>query len=285
MFTVMKIAHVILTHANPQQLQRLVSKLCHDNADIYIHLDLKTDITPFAPIAAIKQVYFIQNRVKVYWGGYSIVQATINSFEEVMNSSRVYSHINLLSGQDYPIKKTEDIHRHLAANEGKIFMHFLSVENEWQEAKPRISDYHFINWNLPFGTYRVEQMVNKLLPRRKLPEGIVPMGRSQWFTATPASIAYILQYIKENSWVAKFFRLSWAPDEMIFQTILYNSPFRAAMVNDNLLYVDWSLKKPNPKVLTMEDAPALKKTEKLFARKFNIATDSEILDYIDHLTS
>ena len=284
-FTFMKLAHLILAHANPTQLHRLVTKLKHNDAHIFIHLDEKTDFQPFRFISNIKNVFFIKNRYKVYWGGYSIVQATINSFEEILATGNAYSYINLLSGQDYPIKNVQVIHDFLATNSGKIFMNFLSVKNEWQEALPRIERYHLLNWNLPFGTYTAERMVNALLPVRHLPKGIVPVGRSQWFTATPESIAYIVQYVRDNRKIVDFFKLTWAPDEMIFQTILYNSEFREKMVNDNLLYVDWSERKPSPKLLTMEDAVDLQNSEKFFARKFNIAADSRILDYLDELNS
>ncbi|PQJ13080.1 glycosyl transferase [Flavipsychrobacter stenotrophus] len=281
----MKLAHLILAHSNPDQLKRLVDKLAHSDSRIYIHLDKKTEITPFLPIADNDRVSFISNRIKVYWGGYSIVQATINSFEEILATGIAFDHINLLSGQDYPIKSTDHIHQFLAENKGKIFMHSLSVKNEWQEAIPRIERYHLANLKLPAGTYRMEQMVNAILPKRKMPEGIVAMGRSQWFTASKESIAYIVDYVKKEQWVSRFFKMSWAADELIFQTILFNSPFKEHMVNDNLLYVDWSEGKASPKLLTMEDAAALKASDKLFARKFNSEADSAVLDYIDNFTA
>ncbi len=283
MFTSVKLAHLILTHANPEHLLRLVNALHHPDAHFYIHLDKKTDIADYLPIANIPNVFFIKHRIKVYWGGYSIVQATVNSFEEILNAPHAYAYINLLSGQDYPIKSPEYIHRFLAKNPGKIFMHFLSLTDEWHEAIPRITQYHLANYNLPMGTYSIERVINHLLPVRKLPEGIVAVGRSQWFTATPESIRYMVNYINEKPWISRFFKLTWAPDEIIFQTILYNSPFREQMVNDNLLYVDWSAGGASPKTLNMNDAEALRDSDKLFARKFNVNTDQKILNYLDKI--
>ena len=68
---------------------------------------------------------------------------------------------------------------------------------------------------------------------------------------------------------------------MIFQTILHNSPHKVAIVNDNLVYTDWSAGGASPKVLTMGDADKLLSSDKLFARKFSVSADSEILDYLD----
>jgi hypothetical protein len=270
----MKLAHLILAHNNPGQLQRLVNRLLHKNSTIYIHLDAKANMAEFQALAQIPSVCIIRNRIKVYWGGYSIVQATINSFAEILASGQSFDFINLLSGQDYPIKSTANIHQFLSQNKGKIFMHYLSVENEWHEALPRIKKYHLANLKLPVGTYRVEQLINAVMPERKMPQGIVAMGRSQWFTATRESIAYIVDYVKNEQWVSRFFKMSWAADEIIFQTILFNSPFKDQMVNNNLLYIDWSEKKPSPKLLTMKDAAALKASDKLlknFEKTFSMA--------------
>ena len=134
--------------------------------------------------------------------------------------------------------------------------------------------------NFP-GKHKVLGMINKLAPKRKMPLNLVPVGRSQWFTITPACAGYIVDYVRQHKQVERFFKMSWAPDEMIFQTILYNSPWKKDMVNDNLVYVDWSNGGASPKVLTMADADALDRSAKLFARKFNPEIDTEILDHLD----
>ena len=279
----MKIAHLILCHSNPSQLERLVKRLLHNDAWIYIHLDNKAAIAPFLHLQELPNVIFVKKRVNVYWGGYSIIQATLNGFTEILASGLTFDYINLLSGQDYPIKSTATIHQFLANNPGKAFMHTLSVEHEWQEAIPRIAKYHLANVNFP-GKYRVERLINAVMPKRKLPLALIPVGRSQWFTVTPTHIAYIVDYLSSNKQVVDFFKLSWAPDEMIFQTVLYNSIYKNDIINDNLRYIDWSAGGASPKVLTMADAAALKNSDKLFARKFNPDVDSAILDYLDKIT-
>ncbi len=274
----MKIAHLILCHANPAQLQRLIGRLVHPNATFYIHLDLKADIAPFLSLKELPNVHFVQRREKVYWGGYSIVQATINGFAEIVASGIQYDCINLLSGQDYPLAPTNAIHAFLDRNKGKAFMHTLSVHNEWHEAIPRVTRYHLANMNFA-GKYRAEQLINKILPKRSMPNGMEAVGRSQWFTIPLECAAYIIQFLADNKNVERFFKLTWAPDEIIFQTILHNSHFKAGMVNDNLRYIDWSAGGASPKLLTMDDKDNIMSSGKLFARKFG--ADTAILDYID----
>jgi len=280
----MKLAHLLLAHTYPDHLEKLISRLSYEDTHFYIHLDKKTDIAPFLFLAEKPNVFFIKKRVKVSWAGYSMVQATVNSFEEILASGKEYDYINLMSGQDYPIKSNAYIHKFLSDNNGKIFMHTLSVTDEWHEAIPRFTKYHLVNFTLP-GKYAAEKIINTILPSRKTPGNLTLAGRSQWFTATPASVKYILQYLKEHPEVVRYFKLSWAPDESIFQTILYNSPLKKDMVNNNLLYVDWSSGAASPKLLTIADKDLLTQSDKLFARKFAPPADTEILNYLDTVIS
>lgn len=275
----MRIAHLILTHANPVQLERLINRLTHPDADFYIHVDLKADISPFLFLTS-KQVKLITNRVGVYWGAYSIVQATVNSFEEILASSVKYDYINLLSGQDYPLRSTEEIHTFFEQNPNKAFMHTLSVATEWQEAIPRVKKYHLSNYQFS-GRHLLEKYMNMILPKRKMPNNLIPVGRSQWFTITSEHVEYIITYLQQNKKVKRFFELTWGSDEIVFQTILFNSPYQKNMINDNLRYIDWSEGNASPKTFTINDLPNLLNSGKLFARKFNPIVDEDVLNALD----
>ena len=277
---IMKIAHIILAHAQPEQLKRLVNKLLHPDADCYVHIDAKQPVAEFASLQNIPNVHFIHKRIKVTWGAYSIVQATLNAFEQIIASGIQYDYINLLSGQDYPLNEASFIHQYFALHHGRQFMEFYSIYDTWQEAIPRIAKYHLVNYDIR-GKYKLEQAINKLLPVRRMPKGLEPVGRSQWFTITLPAVKYIVHYLHDYPEVTRFFKLTWAPDEFIFQTILYNSSFREDMVNNNLRYIDWSEAKHSPKTLTIADIAALEQSGCLFARKINIQTDKDLVDAID----
>lgn len=276
----MRIAHLLLTHAYNAQLERLVQKLAYSDADIYIHVDLKTPIEQFELLNKHPQVIFIEQREKVYWGAFSIVQATINGFRQILASGRQYGYINLLSGQDYPLKAPGDIQAFFANNPGKAFMEFYLVNEVWTEAITRVTEYHLTNYNFA-GKYAIQKWMNKLLPKRKMPYNFIAVGRSQWFSIAPGLVKYMLDYINAHPRIVRFFKLSWAPDELFFQTILYNSPHRDKMVNDNLRYIDWSEGKASPKTFTMGDLPQLIASGKLYARKFNMQVDEKVLNELD----
>jgi len=276
----MRIAHLILTHGDPEHLERLIKRLQHPNADFFIHVDLKTRIDPFLHLERLGQVFFIHHRMNVIWGGFSIVEATLKGFDAILESHKQYDYINLLSGQDYPLKDVEDIHEFLEKNPGKVFTEYLSVEEEWKEAIPRIRNYYFTNYPFP-GSHFFEKLVSAILPTRKLPRKMKAYGRSQWFTMSTLHANYISDYLLDFKEVINFFKYTWGSDEFFFQTLIFNSDYGSDMVNDNLRMIDWSEGKPSPKTFTIEDAERLTNSGKLFGRKFNSKIDSKILDYLD----
>ncbi len=276
----MRIAHLILVHNGPEQLKRLIKSLQHPHADFFIHVDAKSPMQPFMELEALGQVYFVTPRQKVYWGGYSIVEATLNGFETILQKGKRYDYINLLSGQDYPLKDPYAIHDFLAQNPGKVFTEFKDVATEWTEAKTRLTNYFFTNTPFP-GSHYVERIVSAFLPKRKIPYNLKPVGRSQWFTMSSLHANYISEHLLEYPKLVPYFRLTWGCDELFFQTILYNSDYRSDLVNDNLRYIDWSEGKPSPKTFTIADKEQLINSGKLFGRKFNPQVDSQILDYLD----
>lgn len=281
----MKVAHLILEHKNPKQLERLISRLAYHDDAIYIHLDKKADFAAFSYLSIWPNVYWVHNRVQVTWGAYSIVEATINGFQEIINSGIDYQYINLLSGADYPLQTPETIHRFLESHNGQAFMSYLRFDDEWPKSLPRIHEYHFTNYTFP-ARYTIQKAVNRILPKRVLPDGLVAVGRSQWFTVPAECIKYILNYWQANAQLRRFIRFTWGPDEFIFQTILYNSVYRDCMVNDNLRYINWAEGAASPMVLTLADKDALLASNKLFARKFDMQNHPQIMDVIDQkLTS
>jgi hypothetical protein len=273
----MKIAHLILTHKNPKQLERLINILDHPSFDFYLHIDKKSNIAPFKYLASKQNIFFIENRTKIYWAGYGTIQATLNGFEEIPLTN--YDYVNVISAQDFVLKSAEYIYQYISERKGKEFITCESIDDEWSEAAPRVRNYHFINWRIP-GKFRLEKIANKILPKRKFPLDYKIVGRANWFTITSDAAKYILDTLKKHPEIAKYFWYCWGADEFIFSSILYNSHFKNNIVN-NLVYVDWSAKKAHPKVLISEDFEALKNSEKLFARKFDMEADSNIFNLLE----
>src|SRR5690606_245907 len=124
------------------------------------------------------------------------------------------------------------------------------------------------------GKHIIERLINTFPSYRKIPLGMELVGSSQWFTIALHHVKYILKTIEEHQDIQRFFRYTWGADEFFFQTILYNSPYRHEIVNDNLRYIDWSESRPSPKILTTDDFDLLRNSGKFYARKFNQRIDT-----------
>src|SRR5690554_5552348 len=105
----MRTAHLILTYTSPEQTERMIRKMQHPDFDFYIHLDKKIDIKTHLYLSNIENVFFIKNRIDVRWAGYNTVKAVFNSIQEICDKRISYNFINLLSGQDYPLKSATQL--------------------------------------------------------------------------------------------------------------------------------------------------------------------------------
>lgn len=276
----MKTAHLLLIHKDPLQVERLIKKMNHADFDFYIHLDKKKDIKAFENLHSMPNVFFIKNRVNVRWGGYSVVRATFNGILEICDQDMTYNFINLLSGQDYPIKSANTLASFFRENVNKEFLTYRDIISDWREAQNRYKRYHFTD--LAFrGSTRLEKILNTLLPTRKIPYNLHPYGDSMFWMLSPKVALYVVNKVQNDGLMRRFFSLVWGSDEFVFQTIILNSEYKNSVIKNNYRYIDWSENKASPKTLLKNDFEELRQSPMLFARKFETTENSELLNMID----
>lgn len=76
------------------------------------------------------------------------------------------------------------------------------------------------------------------------------------------------------------FEYTTSSDELYKQMILYSNPAFTIAPEGALRYVDFSDKKPSPKILRMEDFDKMMDSGCLFARKFDEKVDEEVIDKV-----
>ncbi|MGY2134569.1 beta-1,6-N-acetylglucosaminyltransferase [Hymenobacter sp. HD11105] len=281
----MRIAHLILAHKNPAQVQRLLAALAHEEADCYLHLDQKSDQRAFAHLTQQPHVYFAPRRFQVDWGSYRLTRAIVECTRDILATGMPYDFINLISGQDYPLLPAAAIHRLLASHRGKSFMAFEPQEPGsawWQHAIVRVERYHTTYFKFR-GQYRLQAVLNAVLPKRRFPLPYTLYGKPDggWWTMSRECAAYLVQFLDDHPQVRRFSQFTWGSDEFLLPTILLNSPLRDRIVNENYRYTDWSAGGASPKTLTEADFSRLADSPKLYARKFDLDQDAKILDRID----
>ncbi|WP_342327875.1 beta-1,6-N-acetylglucosaminyltransferase [Pedobacter sp. FW305-3-2-15-E-R2A2] len=283
----MRIANIIIAHKNPAQLERLIRKMQHEMFDFYIHIDKKIDIENFLYLKQIKGVHFIHHRVVCNWGGHSTLEAMLNSLKEVLSNDQRYSFYNLLSAQDYPLKKNEELYDFLVNNSKKSFVFYETEEQSdwWSNAIQRYQKYHLTDFNF-FGRYLMERVMNKVLPLRKFPLSLKLYGGSKasWWTLNHECATYLSEFFNQKNGLNKFLKFCWGTDEFVIPTILLNSPLKDQIVNDNLRYIHFPEGKANPKILELEDLTSMLNSNMFFARKFDAPVSDGLLDQIDQHT-
>jgi exoribonuclease R len=284
----MRIANIIIAHKNPAQLERLIRKMQHEMFDFYIHIDKKIDIESFLYLKQIKGVHFIHHRVVCNWGGHSTLEAMLNSLKEVLSNDQRYSFYNLLSAQDYPLKKNQELYEFLANNSKKSFVFYETEEQSdwWSNAVQRYQKYHLTDFNF-FGRYLMERVMNKVLPLRKFPLSLKLYGGSKasWWTLNHECAIYLAEFFNQKNGLNKFLKFCWGTDEFVIPTVLLNSPLKDQIVNDNLRYIHFPEGKANPKILELADLTSMLNSNMFFARKFDAPASDELLDEIDQQTS
>jgi len=279
----MRFANIIIFHKNEASIDRLLKAMTHPDTDFYLHLDKKVNIEPYLYLGKNQNTYFVENRKNARWAGYSQVEAIINSLDQIIESKIPYDFVNLLSGQDYPIKPISHIIDVLSKNIGKSFMISETPPSPWwDEATVRFTKYHFSDYGFR-GKYRLGDLVSSILPERKFPMEIQLYGgpyAAYWILSMDAAV-YLHSLLSKKDKLYWFFKHTWAPDEFLFNTILMNSPFRDTIVNENYHYFSWEHGQSRPSILSVEDFLTLQQSLKFFARKFDPAVDEKILDLID----
>ena len=280
----MRIANIIMGYKDPSQIERMIKAMNHPDCFFFIHIDKKIRLEPFLSLKDIDRVIFIENRLLCNWGGFSFVKAVINALEEILNSHASFDYYNLMSGQDYPIKPIHQIVTYLEKNVGKSFISYDEdyTRDWWRHAVSRYQEYHFTDFSFK-GRYIVQAVINKIMPKRKFPLPMKMYGSSisSWWTLQADCAKYLVDFAKKETKLIKFMELTWGADEFFYATILMNSPLKDSIVNDNLRLITWEDGLANPLILKLKDFKLIKDSRKLFARKFDIKVDLDILKEVD----
>lgn len=267
----MKYAVCILAHKDPVLLARIVKKLTADNVKIYIHLDKKSDINAFTKCVNAR---FIKERENVYWGGRSIVKAMYNLIYNVVLDNEC-DYILFISGQDYPLVLTEKYDSVIDKNKNYIEYYNFPRADWYNGGLDRIRYYYLLENNRNF-IYKASIKIQKLLKvNRKLRNDFKIYCGSQWINI---NINTAKEIINSFEYYYKYFKLTHIPDEMMFQTIIMNSSQKEFVVNDNLRYIRFINKLPNPIILNETHFSDIISSNALFFRKVE---NNSLLDRID----
>jgi hypothetical protein len=273
----MKVAYVIAAHRGLGQLERLIRRLDDDRTTIVVHVDRRAGDAPYEELrrrtADLERVRWLDRHLG-YWGGFGVVRAALEGIRLLEAEDVDYDYAALLSGQDYPLRSACAIRKALTDAEGRSFMayHRLPFAG-WgpRGGFDRVEDWHLVS--------RVA-LHFRLPKKRRVPGGLAPYGGGRSWLLHRGAVRYVDEYVRSNPGLTRFFEHVLYPCELMFQTVLLNSPLAGTIVNDHRHYLEWR-GGASPATLTSADLDRLFASDCLFARKFDVTVDSTVLDRID----
>jgi hypothetical protein len=267
-------AFVILAHHLPGQLARLIDRVTGPDDHVWLHIDARSDLEQFTGID--RPDVTLLPRIPCTWGSLGLVEASLAGLEAIAADPRPFTHVCLLSGQDYPIRPRAELDRHLASHLETGWLEWMPLPGPGPGDELARVDRWF--WQVS-GTRKVSlpNRFTPLLPRRRPPLGLPIHKGSALFTISRAQAAYVADFARANPRFIGFFRRAYIADEYVFQTILVNSPHRDELVAETLHAIAWD-GEHHPATLTAADLPRLRESGRFFARKF---ADEDTLDLID----
>lgn len=234
-------------------------------------------------------MYFVQDRQVLTWGGYSIVNATLQAMHLLVQLAIPYDYVVTLSGTTYPIKSNTYIKQVLTRDPHMLYMDLLS--------KPFRPPAHL--WHQYI---ECDDALHRIA-RFSLPRGINMYQGSQWF-ALPRDVVQWLLSSKLTSEFAEYAQYIVVPDENFFSTLVINSPYCSRPRQNSLTFllfdqwenekvggdmkkcVGWGNKSCGRSPLTLtytEHKHLVQASWALFARKFDpsLQDSMRLIDYID----
>ena len=271
-----KHAYCIMAHGNFHQLQRLIDALDDERNDLFLHIDKKCQYISDV-ITTIKSNLYLVERVDVRWSDISQIDAEISLYKAVLQNEDKYARIHLISGMDIPLKSQNEIHAFFCNRDEE----FINVSFPDPFIK-RIKYYHF------FVRYRRNNLLVEFLRRILLVPQFLFINRlkkaflkfaygANWCSLTYDAVSQIYDDFVKYRYI---FEYTTSSDGLYKQMILYSNPAFKIASEGALRYVDFSEKKPSPKILRMEDFDKIMGSGCLFARKFDENVDKEVIDKI-----
>jgi hypothetical protein len=287
-----KHAYLIIAHHQFELLELICRMLDDSRNDIYIHIDQcvnNFDFAHFSKNIRFSKLFFV-DRVRVNWGEFSQVKAELVLLKAAKKNGP-YSFYHLISGADMPLKSTDEIYRFFENNRGKEFVHYCTPEfSSSEQVKKRVKYIHLLQnkagrgrnlFSLVQKSFIALQKLVRYDRIRKLDCNI--FCGSNWFSISDSLVDFILS---KEGWIYTTFSKAFCADELFLQTLIWDSPFRSMLYQQNndgdyhscMRFVDWN--RGNPYTFRKSDFQELISSDYMFARKFDWKTDSEICKMI-----
>jgi Core-2/I-Branching enzyme len=292
----LNLLYAILTHDEPRSTIRLVEKLYEPGHLFVIHVDGKeaSDSTYETLVEYARYrdyVHVIPTRVRIAWGGFSMVNATLHILKYAFaTDSRGRKPLDFhkvvhMASTSYPLASNTEIRQRLA--DYPLDANFMFVI-----MKPSRPSKH--SWSYFVECDDALHRIYRLEPLKGENNGMELFTSSQWWIISREFAQYLAE-AKPGTFVHQYLdyiKHVVVADETFFGTVLRNTEFCTKHTNRNFLHVQFDrwesdlpsserderkcmMKDPNhcgrsPTTMTIDYVDILELSDDLFARKVRV---------------
>ncbi len=296
-----RVAYLVTSHREPEQVLRLVRVLREQpGAEVFVRHDQRR-----APLARAEIESaggrMVQDGIDIEWGGWSYLQVLLGGLRAVARQADP-DWVLVLSGQDYPLAHHAELEAFLA-REGRD----AHLADAWRldplalTGGPQdefVLRYAYRHFRAPQRAREI-RLPRRLAYTRAMPPPLPPlvgMRRARtpfrpglrchvsadWPTLSRRALRAVLELPGRHAKLMRHLRGSFAPSECFFATALMNDSGLTVGTGPHR-YTRFPPGAPNPRTLTGHDLNAMLASGAHFARKFDRAVDSGVLDELDRL--
>jgi hypothetical protein len=295
----MSLAFLILAHRLPSQVARLFAAMYHPDDIFVLHFDRRAPPALHAwgrELAGSHPNVHVLPARRIIWGGPVMGEVQVEAMAAALDGGTRWTHFLNLTGQDFPLKsRAEMIARFADAPEKSYLSWFDPLDSNrlWSNARERLTRYH-LTWSWLHGLLSIPGVGRRLrqlcgwknqlpwLPgyQRRWPAFFHYYGGANHVALSRAAVCHLVEDPGARR-IRRWLRAAGHSDEILFQSVLLNSPLAPTLVNETLREIDFPRHSPHPRTFTSDDLPRLLESPALLARKFDAGTDATVLDRLE----
>jgi hypothetical protein len=282
----MALAVIVQAHQKPEQLRMLLSTLRDSDVRVYLHIDARADL------GEIPDDVVLLPRRRSRWGAAELVDVSLDGLRQGLADGCDY--FTLISGQCFPLRPIREIVDFYAAAPSYV-EHWPTHDSVHRfHGRDRTNFYSYnlrgrrepaIRWRENTGHINWRgKVLNTLLvarslvrPKRAFPAYAEPYTGSAWWNLDTQAAEYVVRFVDQHPDFRRWYDHAWIPDEFFYQSILAGTGYPGEVVNGDLRFIEMT-DTYHPRTLTMEHLPQMRVSEALFARKFDIDVDRDVLE-------
>lgn len=297
-----KLAFIITAHNDAIHLKRLIDSLPLD-AEFFIHIDAKSDLTAFTNLIDSPRVHFCKKRINVMWGSIGVVDSQMAIIKDALDYGTRFDYLISMSGLDYPLWSNSRILEFFEAHKGTEFIYGVPMESQ---GKASLEYRHHRPFNYKYWPYGTLKSKFRVALRHIIygigihkPLHFTAQGKkydlykgAMWWAISPDLAEAAYQNWADNKAFYHYFHDSFAPDETFIPTTAFNDEkFRSKTLGKvatftkledvtPLTFIDYT---HGIKILDESDLSRLKASGKMFCRKTITGPSDHLMDLIDKM--